>query len=196
MDGKKLLLHVCCAPDATVPLEDLCKEGYDVTSYWWGKNIRPEEEERLRFDALTRLLLLWRIPLVREMAEETRWDELAAPLADEPEGGRRCELCFRLQLEAAAKAAASLDIPFLCTTLTISPHKNVSLINGIGAEMAERYGLTWLARIFRKQGGFLRSVKISKELKLYRQTWCGCEYSMKSGGKSGGTSGGSQRIFD
>ena len=156
MDGKKLLLHVCCAPDATVPLEDLCKEGYDVTSYWWGKNIRPEEEERLRFDALTRLLLLWRIPLVREMAEETRWDELAAPLADEPEGGRRCELCFRLQLEAAAKAAASLDIPFLCTTLTISPHKNVSLINGIGAEMAERYGLTWLARIFRKQGGFLR----------------------------------------
>lgn len=196
MDVKRLLLHVCCAPDATVPLQDLKDEGYDVTAYWWGKNIRPEEEERLRFDALKRLLLLRAVPLVRETADETEWDELAAPLAEEPEGGRRCELCFRLQLEAAAKAAASGEIPFLCTTLTISPHKNVSLINAIGAEMAERYGLTWLPRIFRKQGGFLRSVKISKELELYRQTWCGCEYSMKSGGKSGRTSGGSQRISD
>ena len=189
MDAKRLLLHVCCAPDATVPLEDLKDEGYAVTAYWWGKNIWPEEEERLRFEALTRLLLLRGRPMVRERAEETRWNELAAPLAGEAEGGKRCELCFRLQLEATAKAAASRDIPFLCTTLTISPHKNVQLINAIGAEMAEKYGLTWLPRIFRKQGGFLRSVKISRELELYRQTWCGCEYSLKSGGQSRSTSG-------
>ncbi len=186
MAAEKLLLHVCCAPDATVPLEDLEGEGYAVTAYWWGKNIWPEEEERRRFEALTRLLLLRRIPLVRERADETRWHDLAAPFADEPEGGKRCELCFRLQLEAAAQAAALRGIPFLCTTLTISPHKNVQLINAIGAEMAGRHGLIWLPRIFRKQGGFLRSVKISKELELYRQTWCGCEYSRKNAGQSRG----------
>jgi len=179
--AKKLLLHVCCAPDATVPLEDLGGEGYHVTAYWWGKNIWPEEEERKRFETLTRLLLLSSVPLVCEEGEELKWRELAAPLAGEPEGGKRCELCFRLQLEAAAKAATLLDIPYLCTTLTISPHKNVPLINAIGAEMAEKYDLIWLPRIFRKQGGFLRSIAISKELGLYRQTWCGCEYSVKSG---------------
>ena len=110
------------------------------------------------------------------------WHDLAAPLADEPEGGKRCELCFRLQLEGAAKAAVCRSIPFLCTTLTISPHKNVPLINAIGAEISEKHGLFWLPRIFRRQGGFLRSVAISKELGLYRQTWCGCEYSVRNGG--------------
>ncbi|GAB1428118.1 epoxyqueuosine reductase QueH [Aminivibrio sp.] len=189
MDGRKLLLHVCCAPDATVPLEDLPGEGYDVTAYWWGKNIWPGEEERRRFEGLTRLLLLRSVPLVRETGDGTEWEELAPPLADEPEGGKRCELCFRLQLEAAARAAALREIPFLCTTLTISPHKDVQLINSIGAEMAERHGLTWVHRIFRRQEGFLRSVKISRELGLYRQSWCGCEYSLRSGGRSKRASG-------
>ncbi len=176
---KKLLLHVCCAPDATVPLEELARDGFDVTAYWWGKNIWPEEEERRRFEAVTTLLRLRKIPLIRENAGGVCWSEKARPLAGEPEGGRRCELCFRLQLEAAAEAASSHGVSFLCTTLTISPHKNVALINALGTEAAERHRLTWLPRIFRKQGGFVRSAAISKELGLYRQTWCGCEYSVK-----------------
>lgn len=183
MAAGKLLLHVCCAPDATVPLEDLSKEGYDVTAYWWGKNIWPEEEERRRFESLKILLRIKRVPLVREEGSSCCWNVAAALFASEPEGGRRCELCFRLQFEAAAAAASCRGIPLLCTTLTISPHKNVLLINAIGSEIAEKHRLLWLSRFFRKKNGFLRSVTLSKELGLYRQTWCGCEYSMKRCGQ-------------
>jgi predicted adenine nucleotide alpha hydrolase (AANH) superfamily ATPase len=124
--------------------------------------------------------------LWEEYVPET-WLEAASRLANEPEGGARCALCFRLQLEAAARRASAMKIPLLCTTLTISPHKNAELINSIGAECASQYGVAWLARVFRKKNGFVRSVALSKEYGLYRQSYCGCLYSMTRGGNNHGT---------
>ncbi|MCD7876143.1 MAG: epoxyqueuosine reductase QueH, partial [Cloacibacillus porcorum] len=65
----------------------------------------------------------------------------------------------------------------LCTTLTISPHKDVNLINEIGARAAAARGLVWVERVWRKNNGFKRSVEISKALGLYRQNYCGCIFS-------------------
>lgn len=98
-------------------------------------------------------------------------------MAAEPEGGGRCRLCFALQLEAAALQAAERGFSHLTTTLTISPHKDPALINQIGAETAKKYGLTWVEKIWRRGGGFQRSVEESTRLGLYRQNYCGCIYS-------------------
>lgn len=174
--SSRLLLHACCAPDATVPLEELTAEGYDVLLYWYGANIHPAEEEEKRREALA--FLAADRPLFIEDSFDPPWMEVALPLAEEPEGGKRCGLCFRLQLEGAARVAVRKGISLLCTTLTISPHKDVGLINDIGTETAKKYGLDWLCRIFRKKGGFQRSVALSKELELYRQSYCGCVFSM------------------
>lgn len=101
-------------------------------------------------------------------------------LAHEPEGGIRCSRCIALQLETCAKSAVSLGIHTISTTLTISPHKNVPLINQLGQSIASRHGLVWENRVWRKHNGFLRSVKASRELGLYRQNYCGCVFSMRT----------------
>ncbi len=187
MSAQRVLLHVCCAPDATVPWADLPGEGLEVVPYWYGNNIHPAAEEKRRRDALSALSLRMGGNVLWEDYIPETWLEAASDLADEPEGGARCALCFRLQLEAAARRASAMKIPLLCTTLTISPHKNAELINSIGAECASQYGVEWLARVFRKKNGFVRSVVLSKEYGLYRQSYCGCLYSMTRGGNNYGT---------
>lgn len=177
--SSRLLLHACCAPDATVPLEELAAEGYDVWLYWYGANIHPAEEEKKRREALA--FLADDRPLFIGDSFDPPWMEAALPLAGEPEGGERCGLCFRLQLEGAARVAKREGIDLLCTTLTISPHKNAELINSIGERTARKFGLGWLNRIFRKKGGFQRSVALSRKLELYRQSYCGCLFSIRRG---------------
>jgi hypothetical protein len=184
----RLLLHACCAPDATVPLEELEAEGYNVTLFWYGANIHPGEEEQKRREALASLAGARTVITGDEPA--ISWMEAALPLAGEPEGGKRCELCFRLQLDGAARAAKREGIGLLCTTLTISPHKDPALINAIGTEAAKKHGLNWLGRVFRKKGGFQRSAALSRELNLYRQSYCGCVFSLRRGESNESVSGG------
>ena len=171
-----LMLHICCAPDATVPTLDLAAEGWQVAGFFYGSNIQPEEEYQLRLGALHTLREHRGLPV--EVApyapEEWRAHMLRLGLMEEPEGGRRCTACFELQLAAAAEAAVRLGCSHLCTSLTISPHKDAARITAIGERIASAHGLTWEPRIWRKKDGFLRSIRISKELGLYRQNYCGC----------------------
>ena len=95
----------------------------------------------------------------------------------EPEGGARCKECFRLRLEASAKKAKEQGFDYFTTTLTISPLKNAALLNEIGAEMGERYGVKWLYSDFKKKEGYKRSIELSREYDLYRQNYCGCVFS-------------------
>ena len=176
MPGGSMLLHICCAPDATVPTRDLAAEGWQVAGFFYGSNIQPEEEYRLRLGALHTLREHRGLPV--EVApyapEEWRAHMLRLGLMEEPEGGRRCTACFELQLAAAAGAAVRLGCSHLCTSLTISPHKDAARITAIGERIAAAHGLTWEPRIWRKKNGFLRSIRISKEMGLYRQNYCGC----------------------
>ena len=173
-----LLLHVCCAPDATVPFQVLKSEPWEkVVGYFYGSNIHPADEFRRRADALKHLSERYEVDVLSHPYEPDDWFAAASHLADEPERGKRCEICFSLQLRAAAEEGVKRGVSHLCTTLTISPHKNAALISRLGVEIAALYGLIWENRIWRKKGGFLRSVQISKELGLYRQSYCGCVYS-------------------
>ena len=100
-------------------------------------------------------------------------------LENEPEGGLRCRECFKLRLEATAKKAKAEGFDYFTTTLTISPLKNAALLNEIGAEMAERYGVSWLYSDFKKKEGYKRSIELSREYQLYRQNYCGCVFSKR-----------------
>ena len=179
----RLLLHICCAPDATVPFGILKNEPWEeITGYFYGSNIHPDDEYRRRADALKFLSGHCEVRILSRPYEPDEWFAAASRLAGEPEGGERCTVCFSLQLRAAAEEGARIGASHLCTTLTISPHKNAALISRLGMEIAERASLAWEGRIWRKNGGFLRSVQISKELGLYRQNYCGCVYSKISKG--------------
>ena len=102
-------------------------------------------------------------------------------MENEPEGGLRCAECFRLRLEASAKKAKEQGFDYFTTTLTISPLKNAALLNEIGAEMGEKYGVNWLYSDFKKKEGYKRSIELSREFDLYRQNYCGCVFSNAPG---------------
>ena len=177
---KFILLHICCAPDGSIPIPDLQAEGWDVMGFFYGNNIHPHEEYSRRLEAVKLLAGHCGIHCVIGHYDPDEWLSGVQGLEAEPEGGLRCTKCFTLQLEAAAHEAVRLGCEWMCTTLTISPHKNAALINSIGQEIAEACGLHWENRIWRKNNGFLRSVRASKELGLYRQNYCGCTFSIRT----------------
>ena len=173
------MLHICCAPDGSVPVPDLLAEGWRVTGFFYGSNIHPRDEYLRRLEAVNILAGHCGIECVIGHYEPHEWLDSVSGLEAEPEGGRRCERCFALQLESAAREAVSLGLESLSTTLTISPHKNAELINSLGQEIASSYNLHWEHRVWRKHNGFLRSVRASRELGLYRQNYCGCTFSVR-----------------
>lgn len=175
----RILLQLCCAPDGTVPLDILLCEGNEVICFFYGHNIHPQEEYERRLCAARQLAEFFRVTLVAPPYDPDRWLWSTRSLAKEPEGGRRCLLCYGLQIEAAVFLAKDLKCDACATTLTISPHKDPESINAIGRRMSLRVGLQWIDRIWRKGGGFVESVAKSKEMGLYRQRYCGCVYSIQ-----------------
>ena len=168
----RLLLHACCAPCASWPLE-LLSDRSEITVYYYNPNIMPLEEYEKRLGQFEKLR---RFPF-RFLAEP--WDNetyLAAVRGREgdPEGGGRCSLCFRLRLERTARKAKEEDYDFFATTLTVSPHKNAQVINAIGAELGQQWGVPWLYSDFKKREGYKRSIELCRELDIYRQDYCGC----------------------
>ena len=181
MSKKRLLLHICCAPDVTVPWPELIAEEYETAGFFYGGNIQPREEYERRLCAVRTVARETRGELVVPEYETGAWFSAVRGLENEPERGARCAVCFRVQLEAAADFARDFDFTHLCTTLTISPHKDVALINSIGAELSASREIAWVERVWRKNNGFLRSVEESKKLGIYRQNYCGCIFSVREG---------------
>jgi predicted adenine nucleotide alpha hydrolase (AANH) superfamily ATPase len=172
----KILLQVCCAPDATVAAERLCDE-YAVGVYFYNPNIHPVEEYLKRVGEMERLAAEIGVDIHPAPYEPELWLEAVDGLQHEPEGGRRCEICFRMRLERTAKAAMELGYDLFATVLTVSPHKNADLINRIGEEVGKSMGIPYLSSNFKKKDGFKRSIELSREYGLYRQDYCGCLFS-------------------
>ena len=104
---------------------------------------------------------------------------MAEGLEDVPEGGERCRKCFSLRLNEAAEKAAEGGFDYFTTTLSISPLKNAQMLNEIGMEAGRKYGVKYLNSDFKKKDGYRRSVELSKKYGLYRQDYCGCEFSYR-----------------
>ena len=108
--------------------------------------------------------------------------EAVRGLEQEPERGERCTVCYRMRLEQAARWAKEHGFSWFTTTLSISPVKDPVRLNAIGCELAEQYGLRYLVSEFRKKDGYKRSLTLSAEYGLYRQTYCGCVFSKRERG--------------
>lgn len=178
----RLLLHCCCAPCSTAVL-DILDAHLQITLLYYNPNIYPEEEYLKRGGELKRLtdMMEFRHPVsvITAAYKPEAFEERAAGLENEPEGGRRCLECFALRLEETAKLAAEGGFDYFTTTLSVSPHKNAEAINTIGAALAERYNISYLYADFKKKDGYKRSVRLSGAYGIYRQNYCGCRYSLR-----------------
>ena len=183
----RVLLHVCCGPCSSAVLEYLTQY-FELTLLWYNPNIYPEAEFQKRYDTLLKLLhdmgLDGRVGVLFEEHRSAEYYARARGLEDEPEGGKRCTECFRLRLEETAKIAAARGFDYFCTTLTLSRHKDAVRINAIAEEIAQKEGVKWLPSEFKKRDGENRSIALCEQYNVYRQLYCGCEYSLRRKEKS------------
>ncbi len=183
LNGRQgILLHACCAPCSSAVIERLLPY-FDIALFYYNPNISPKAEYDRRLSELERLVVQAfpgkPVDFLPAPYEGDKFFEAARGLENEPEGGARCERCFRLRLEKTALAARENGFGFFTTTLTLSPLKDANLLNRLGAEIAERYRVKFLPSDFKKRDGYLRSLKLSEEYGLYRQDYCGCVYSLR-----------------
>jgi len=184
----KLLLHVCCGPCATAVIERVVSR-FEVVCFWYNPNIEPSAEYERRLASMHAVAQAMDVPLIEGERDTRSWREAVAGWEEEPEGGRRCPICFEYRLRRTAEYAQAQGMDYMATTLTISPHKDAQLINSLGERIAEVASVKFLAEVWRKKGGFQRSVQLSHQLNLYRQNYCGCRYSMPSSAVSSRESG-------
>ena len=175
--NKKILLHACCGICSGYPITLLKDMGYDVTVYFCNPNLDTEEEFNRRLEAQKTVCDNFGVDLLIEKYNHKVFLDFVNGLEAEPERGKRCDKCIELRLVYAAKKAEELGIDLFTTSLVISPHKNFNKITSIGENIANKYGLNYLAHDFKKKDGYLKTNNISKELKIYRQNYCGCEFA-------------------
>ncbi len=179
-DVPALALHSCCAVCSSSVLETLARH-FRVTVYYCNPNIFPRAEYEKRKAEQIRLIQTVAYPHPVDFAEDpyehALFLEAARGLEAEPEGGARCASCFALRLDRTAAFAAARGIGLVASTLTVSPHKSAPLVNAAGEAAAAAHGVAWLPADFKKKNGYLRATRLARELSLYRQDYCGCEFA-------------------
>ncbi len=173
----KLLLHVCCAVCALYPTSLLSKD-FEITLFFYNPNIHPRKEYNKRLESVKIISKKYSIPLIIDRYELRKWFRLTENYKFEPEGGKRCSICFDIRLKRTAAAAKKLKFDLFGTTLTVSPHKNKDIINSIGTAIAANKKLKFYSADFKKKNGFKKTMNTAKKINIYRQNYCGCIYSL------------------
>lgn len=188
LDPPRLLLHSCCAPCSSSVLEQLSRH-FRVTVLYYNPNIYPREEYAFRKEEQQRFIREYPfanpVDFLDAEYEPAQFYEAVKDLEQEPERGGRCTVCYRLRLRRTAREAAQGGFSYFATTLTLSPLKDAARLNQIGREEAARLreemgemAPVYLPSDFKKRNGYLRSIEISKACGMYRQEYCGCEFSI------------------
>ena len=181
----KLLLHSCCAPCSSYCLE-LLSQYFSITVFYYNPNIYPPEEYEMRAEEQAKFIsklnqnaIKHPISFVEGTYDTERFYEMAKGMEHLKEGGERCFACYEMRLRESCVYAKEQDFDFFTTTLSISPLKNATKLNEIGAKLEAEYGVRYLYSDFKKKNGYKRSTEISNEYEMYRQYYCGCVYSKK-----------------
>lgn len=171
----KLVLHVCCAPCSSAVIPRLEKY-FNIEYLYYNPNIYPESEYIKRKQQFKKL----NVTLSNTEYEHSQFLAEIKGLEQEKEGGERCKKCIAMRMRYAFEYAAKAGADYVTTTLSISPHKDAEFINKTGEELAKEFGVKYLYADFKKENGYLQSTKISAEKGIYRQDYCGCEFSIRS----------------
>lgn len=175
----RLLLQICCAGCGIYAAQELRKK-YRVILFFYNPNIYPKEEYDKRLAETKKIAKQFKLKLVEEGYAHENWLKEARGLEIEPEGGQRCLKCYRNRLEKTALEAKKVGVTYFTTTLTLSPHKDSEAINKIGQEVGKEHDLIYVAEYFDKNDCYQKSCELSKKYNLYRQNYCGCEFSVKN----------------
>jgi epoxyqueuosine reductase len=174
LDPDPILLHTCCGPCATACIESLSSTAYRPVLFFSNSNIFPEEEYLTRLDNAVKLAGVFGLTIVQDAYDHEAWLQAVSGLENEPERGARCARCFAFSFGRTAVKAGELAIPSFATTLTVSRYKSSGQIFEAGKAFPGFKPID-----FKKDDGYALSIRLSRLYGLYRQRYCGCEFSMK-----------------
>ena len=180
-ESKTLLMHSCCAPCSSFCLEKTTPY-FDVSVFYFNPNITDSKEYIKRLEeqkTFVSTVYGERVKVIEGEYDINVFLNAVKGKEKDLEGGERCKICYLLRLEETAEKAKELGFDYFTTTLSVSPYKNAKWLNAIGEELALKYGVNYLYADFKKGGGYLKSIELSKEYNLYRQDYCGCEFSKR-----------------
>ncbi|MFH0988349.1 MAG: epoxyqueuosine reductase QueH [Parcubacteria group bacterium] len=176
----RVLLHVCCAVCGGYVIEQLKNEGHEVAIYFYNPNIFPVEEYERRLAEVRGYCNELGVEFIPCAYQHDDWLAAVNGYEKEPEGGKRCAICFDYRLDNAMKMAVKLKCDAVATTLTMGTQKPVDVINKIGTRLASENGLTFIDVVWRKNEGVKKANMIAGEKGFYRQNYCGCEFSINT----------------
>jgi predicted adenine nucleotide alpha hydrolase (AANH) superfamily ATPase len=176
VNEKSLLIHACCAPCVSY-VHGLFADTHDVTVYFYNPNIAPRPEYDRRLAELERFAAAKNFPLVAGGYDAREWTLRVKQYRFLGERSPRCRECIRIRLEESFRKARELGIAAVTTSLSVSPHKDACMINGIGKELEAAWGVRFIEGDFKKADGYRKSVALSRVYGFYRQNYCGCVYS-------------------
>jgi len=172
----KICLHICCAVCAAGAAERLLQEGHQVVGFFYNPNIYPAEEYLRRLENTRKVALELGFPLFEGVYEPDHWENQVKGLENEPEGGRRCTVCFRMRLNKTRLFLAESGCDAYASTLSMGSNKPAALLEKLAAETG---GEAFLSRDFKKKEGFKRAGQLARQWGLYRQNYCGCRFSLR-----------------
>jgi len=174
----KILLHICCVGCGVYVAQEL-KNDYEPILYFYNPNIYPADEYQKRLEEAKKIAKKFKLKIISRKYDHEQWLKKIKGREYDPERGGRCLICYKERLEETAILAKRMNFSFFATTLTTSPHKDATAIIRIGQEVGRKYGVGFLEKDFKKRDGFKKSACLAKDLGLYRQNYCGCEFSRK-----------------
>lgn len=176
MKKSKFLLHVCCGPCSVAIFAELSVKFY-VTVHFYNPNIYPEAEYHKRKAEVIKICDELNIMVIEEEYEVKEWLKRIVGYENEPEGGKRCDICFQMRLEKAAQYAKKHGFEYFSTSLTSGRNKYAKIINPIGVEVGRKYGVKFYEEDWKKKGRQEKAARLIKEKNIYTQDYCGCIYS-------------------
>jgi len=166
-----ILLHACCGPCSTYVVNRLQEQGMEVSAFWYNPNVHPFREHQRRLEAMELFARAVDLPLIIDEG----YDMLKYFQAVVGHERERCPDCYRMRLSRAAEVASRRGFDAFTTTLLISPYQKHELIYELGGELGREWGVGFHYEDFRP--GFREGHRLSRELGLYHQGYCGCVYS-------------------
>lgn len=177
-------MNVCCAPCSLPIIEYLQVNSKKVILFFYSPNIFPAEEYEKRLSAVRKVAQAYQIDLFEGEYDYSGWlkyikQNLALPPESWAENGERCLFCYRYRLKKTAEFAKENLFDAFAATLSVSEYKDTRFINNYGEDLAKQFGLTY--RIFPLDPKAAHQIgrELSSKLGVYRQKYCGCEYSLR-----------------
>lgn len=176
-----MLVHICCSVDSHYFLQRLKKEypNERLIGYFYDPNIHPYSEFLLRYEDVKASCEFLGIELYCGEYDFASWFEAVKGYEDEPEKGKRCQICFDFRMGSSAKLAKELGEEVITTTLLMSPKKSHLQLENSLKNIASSYGIKYYAPDYRKNGGSTQQFDLARKDMLYHQNYCGCVYALK-----------------